>query len=266
MDLDEYVAFLADTKASHHIPKTYGKAMRLDPDRWRTAMDTEYNMHIQKHTWDLVPATPEMNVMDSMWVYDIKWDGDGNRIRDKARLVGKGYTQQLGIDYNETWAAVTRLESVRMMAAIAASMDLHLWQVDFVSAYLNSETKEDIYMRQPEGYVVPGEEDKVCKLVHTIYGTMQGVHDWFETLAKTYDDLGYYMSRADPCVRTKWDDDRSFTITDTYMDNVWGASTSAEEADRRKNELAECWEIKDVRENGYFLGMHVDQDLKAGTV
>ncbi len=78
-------------------------------------------------------------------------------LRDKARLVGKGYTQQYGLDYNDTWAAVTRLDSVRMSAAVAAKLDLHLWQVDFVSAYLNSETKEDIYMRQPPGYVV---EDK----------------------------------------------------------------------------------------------------------
>jgi hypothetical protein len=64
--------------------------------------------------------------MDSMWIYDIKWDGEGNRIKDKARLVGKGYTQQLGIDYNETWAGVTRLESVRM-TAIAARYGLKLW-------------------------------------------------------------------------------------------------------------------------------------------
>ncbi len=94
--------------------------------------------------------------MDCKWVFGMKWDGDGNWLRDKARLVGKGYTQQYGLDYNDTWAAVTRLESVRMSAAVAAKLDLVLWQVDFVSAYLNSETKEDIYMRQPPGYVVEG--------------------------------------------------------------------------------------------------------------
>jgi Reverse transcriptase (RNA-dependent DNA polymerase) len=63
-----------------------------------------------KHTWDLVKAPHEANVMDLVWVFDIKWDGEGNRIRDKARLVGNGYTQQLGVDYNETWAGVTRLD------------------------------------------------------------------------------------------------------------------------------------------------------------
>jgi len=66
----------------------------------------------KKHTCNLVKPPPSANIMDSMWVYDIKWDGEGNRIKDKARSVGKGYTQQLGVNYNKTWAAVTQLESV----------------------------------------------------------------------------------------------------------------------------------------------------------
>jgi hypothetical protein len=88
-------------------------------------MKVEMDTLKSKHTWDLVKPLEGMNVMNSMWVYDIKWDGEGNRIKDKARLVGKGYTQ-LGVDYNETWAGVTRLESVRMTAAIAAKYDLKL--------------------------------------------------------------------------------------------------------------------------------------------
>jgi hypothetical protein len=165
-------------------------------------MKTEMDTLKAKHTWDLVKPPLEANIMDSMWVYDIKWDGEGNRIKDKARLVGKGYTQQLGVDYNETWAAVTRLKSVRITAAIAAKLDLRLWRIDFVGAYLNSLMKEDIYMymKQPEGFVETGLEDHVCKLVHTIYGTMQGAHDWYETLTDTYNKLGYISSRADPCV------------------------------------------------------------------
>ena len=126
--------------------------------------------------------------------------------------MGKGYTQQLGVDYNETWAGVTRLESVWMTAAVAAKFNLKLWRIDFVGAYLNSLTKEDIYMKQPEGFVEPGKENHACKLIHTIYGTMQGGHDWFETLGATYDDLGYTTSRADPCVRFK------IPIPTTYLE------------------------------------------------
>jgi hypothetical protein len=171
----DIIACLIDTKSSHNIPRYYRHAMSIDPERWMIAMKTEMETLKAKHTWDLVKSPPGANIMGSMWVYDIKWDGEGNRIKDKARLVGKGYTQQLGVDYNETWAAVTRLESVRMTAAVAAKLDLKLWRLDFVGAHLNSVTKEDIYMKQPEGFVDPDFEDYVCKLVHTIYGTMQGV-------------------------------------------------------------------------------------------
>lgn len=73
-----------------------------------------------------------------------------------------------------------------MTAAVATKYNLKLWQIDFVGAYLNSLTKEDIYMKQPEGLIKPGFKDHVCKLIHTIYGTMQGGHDWYETLSTTF--------------------------------------------------------------------------------
>ena len=100
-------------------------------------MQTEIENLKAKHTWDLVKPPPGANIMDSMWIYNFKWDGEGNHIKDKAWVVGKGYTQQLGVDYNETWAAVTRLESVRMTAAVAARYNLKLWRINFIGAYLN---------------------------------------------------------------------------------------------------------------------------------
>ncbi len=96
---------------------------------------------------------------------------------------------------------------MQMTAAIATKYDLKLWWIDFIGAYLNSLIKADIYIKQPEGFVEPGFEDYVCKLVHTIYGTMQGAHDWYETLMETYNKLGYTTSRADPCVRYKCKDE-----------------------------------------------------------
>ncbi len=264
-DKDDYLACLVETKASHTIPLSYRHAMSTEPERWIIPMQVEMDTLKAKHTWDLVKPPPDANIMESRWVYDIKWDGEGNRIKDKARLVGKGYTQQLGIDYNETWAGVTRLESVRITAAIAAKLNLKLWQIDFVGAYLNSLTKEDIYMRQPEGFIQPGFEDYVCKLVHTIYGTMQGAHDWYETLTKTYDKLGYISSRADPCVRYK-KADGEYTLTDTYTDDIFGASKTDEEVKKRKDEMGKEWEIKDVGGNDYFLGMRVQQNLDDGTI
>ena len=239
--------------------------MTTDPERWMIPMKAEMETLKAKHTWDLVKPPPEANIMGSMWVYDIKWDGEGNQIKDKARLVAKGYTQQLGVDYNETWAAVTRLESVRMTAAVAAKLDLKLCRIDFVGAYLNSLTKEDIYMKQPEGFVEAGFEDYVAKLVHTIYRTMQGGHNWWETLDTTYNELNYTKSCADPCIRYKKEDD-NYTLTNTYTNNIFGASKSDEEIKNRKGEIGKIWDIKDMGETEYFIGMRVQQDLELGTI
>ena len=161
-------------------------------------MKTEIDTLKAKHTWDLVKPPPDTNIIDSMWIYNIKWDGEKNQIKD--RLVGKRYTQQLRVDYNKTWAGVTCLKSVCMTTAIATKLNLKLWRLNLVGAYLNNLTKENIYMKQPKGFVKPGYEDYVCKLIHMIYGMMQGRHNWYETLSKTYNDLGYTMSCTDSCV------------------------------------------------------------------
>ncbi len=84
--------------------------------------------------------------------------------------------------------------------AVAVTQRLYVWQVDFEAAFLNSTTKEEIWMEQPAGHEVPGREREKCRLKKTIYGMMQGGHDWAKTLGVTYDKLGYTTSRANPCV------------------------------------------------------------------
>jgi hypothetical protein len=120
-------------------------------------------------------------------------------------------------------------------------------------------------MKQPEEFVQTGYEDYTCKPIHTIYGTIQGGHDWYKTLCGTYNTLGYTTSHANPCVRFK-KEKGNYTITDTYTDDTFGVSNNNEEAERRKNEIGKVWEIKDVGELEYFLGMRVQQDLRAGTI
>ena len=94
---------------------------------------------------------------------------------------------------------------------------------------------------------------------------MQGGHDWYETLASTYDKLGYITSQADPCIRIK-KENGNYTITDTYTDDIFGGSNTDEEGERRKKEIGEVWEIKDVGKTEYFLGMRVQQDVELGTI
>ena len=115
--------------------------------------------------------------------------------------MAKGFMQILGEDYNETYASIARLKSVRLVCVIAASLGLRLWQVDFVSAFLNNENTFKIYMEQPLGFDEGG--DKVWLLLKILYGTMQGAHDWAITLDRTYTKHGYYTSKANSQVRSK---------------------------------------------------------------
>jgi len=106
-------------------------------------------------------------------------------------MVAKGFTQVIGEDYEETYASVACLESVRLLCAIAASQKLRLWQVDFVSAFLNSDSSFKVYMEQPKGFETGGDKN-VWRLQKTLYSTMQGAHNWANNLDKTFKGHGYY--------------------------------------------------------------------------
>lgn len=152
-----------------------------------------------------------------------------------------------------------------MAAAVATSLNLKLWQVDSIAAYLNSVPDVDIYMRQLPGYVIEDQKHMVCHLLKTIYSTMQGVYDWSCTLDMGFTSLGYIALKADPCIRVKRDG-ADMTLTATYTDNVWGASTTSEVGEKAKAELGKLWDIKDVGENHQLSGMRVDQDLECETI
>jgi Reverse transcriptase (RNA-dependent DNA polymerase) len=152
-----------------------------------------------------------------------------------------------------------------MTTTVAAKLNLKLWQLNFVGAYLNSLTKEDIYMKQCEGFIKPRYKDYVCKLIHTIYGTMQGGHDWYKKLSQMYNELGYITSWVDLCIWFK-KKNGNYTIIDTYTNDTSGASSSDEKIKRRKDETGGVWKAKDVGETEDFLGMRVEQDLELKTI
>ena len=118
--------------------------------------------------------------------------------RYKAQVVAKGFTQECGIDYEETFSPVTRYESIRYLLAHATLEDWEIKAMDVKMAYLYSELKEEIYMAQPEGFIKSGQEHKVCKLVKSIYGLKQARRVWYETISKTLQKkLGFQQLHSD---------------------------------------------------------------------
>ena len=138
-------------------PKNVNEALMSHArEQWIKAMEEEMESMKVNHVWDLVDLPPNRKAIGNKWVLRIKRKADGTIERYKARLVAKGYTQQEGIDYEETFSPVVRFASIRLILAIVAHMDLELHQMDVKTAFLNGDLEEEIYMDQPISFVAKG--------------------------------------------------------------------------------------------------------------
>ena len=146
-------------------------------------MQEELDQFEKSMVWDLVPKPNDKSVIGSKWVFRNKSDENGIITRNKARLVVKGYCQQEGIDYDETFAPVARLEAVRKFLAYAASNNIKVYQMDVKSAFLNGEIEEEVYVHQPEGFVDPQCPNHVYKLNKALYGLKQPPKACYEPLS-----------------------------------------------------------------------------------
>ncbi|GJZ06601.1 retrovirus-related pol polyprotein from transposon TNT 1-94 [Tanacetum coccineum] len=161
-------------------PKNVNEA--LTDDSWIVAMQEELNQFIANDVWELVPQPRNMTIIGTKWVFRNKLDENGIVSRNKARLVAQGYNQQEGIDYDETYAPVARLESIRILLAYACALDFKLFQMDVKSAFLNGFINEEVYVAQPPGFIDFEKPDHVYKLKKALYGLKQAPKAWHYAL------------------------------------------------------------------------------------
>ncbi|KAL6325062.1 hypothetical protein AAG906_022270 [Vitis piasezkii] len=196
----------------------------------------------KNHTWDLVPLPPGQSVVGCKWIYKIKTRSDGSVERYKARLVAKGFTQEYGIDYEETFAPVARISSVRALLAVAAARQWDLFQMDVKNAFLNGDLSEAVYMQPPPGLSV--ESNKVCHLRRALYGLKQAPRAWFAKFSSTIFRLGYTASPYDSALFLRRTDKGTILLL-LYVDDMIITG----------NDLSGIQELKD------FLGQFEMKDL-----
>jgi hypothetical protein len=121
---------------------------------WQDAMTEEYQSIMKNDVWDIVPRPEGKSVVTSKWIYKIKYAADGSVEKYKARFVARGFSQVEGIDYEETFAPVARYTSIRTIITLATSMGWKLHQMDVKTTFLNGEIEEEVYIEQPEGFVI----------------------------------------------------------------------------------------------------------------
>ena len=198
------------------------------------------------------------------WVFKKKTKSDGSIERYKARLVAQGFSQKQGLDYDETFSPVIRFESFRTLVAIAVQKGLKLHQLHITAAFLNGHLEEEVFMKQPEGFVEEGKEHLVCKLKQSLYGLKQSPRCWNYTLDAHLKSMGYVQSTSDPCIYTSAEGETS--IIGVYVDDFVIAAETTEKIKEIKTALSQKFEVKDLGELHYFLGVLVIQNHKNGTV
>lgn len=150
-------------------PKNHKQAAK-DP-LWVQAMHTKLQAHQHNNTWDIVPLPVGKKTVGCKWVYKVKLKADGSLERYKARIVAKGYTQEYGVDFLETFSPVVRLTTIRCILAISTSKNWFLHQLDVNNAFLHGDLHEDVYMVVPDG--LSSSPNMVCKLRKSLYGLKQ---------------------------------------------------------------------------------------------
>jgi len=155
-------------------PKTYDEAIKsIDSSFWKEAIKSELDSIISNHTWELVDLPVGSKPIGSKWIFKKKIRLDGSIKKFKARLVIKGCTQKQGVDSFDTYSPVTKISTIRALIALATINNLLIHQMDVKTAFLNGDLNEEIYMKQPIGCIVSGEEHNVCKFKKSLYGLNQ---------------------------------------------------------------------------------------------
>ena len=191
----------------------------IKDEKWIEAMDEEINAIERNKTWDLVELPKGKDVIGVKWVYKTKSNAEGKIERHKARLVVKGYKQKHGIDYEETFAPVARMETVRAVLSIAAQNKWKVYQMDVKSAFLNGVLMEEVYIEQPLGYEKKGQEHKVCKLKNALYGLKQAPRVWYSRIDSYLLENGFEKCDGEPTLYIKEKDGKMLIVV-LYVDDV----------------------------------------------
>jgi hypothetical protein len=253
-----YRVFVASLQ-SVAIPKDW-KAAKQDP-KWYEAMMEELNALDKNKTWELVHLPAGKKVVSCKWVYTVKQNAEGKIERYKARLVARGYSQMYGIDYDETFAPVAKMSTVRTLISCATNFGWPLHQLDVKNAFLHGDLQEEVYMEIPPGFSTPKTTGKVCRLRKSLYGLKQSPRAWFDRFRRAVCHMGYRQCNGDHTVFYRHLGCR-ITILAVYVDDIIITGDDEVEISRLKGSLSKEFEVKDLGQLRYFLGIEIARSSK----
>jgi len=241
-------------------PNTYKEAIEgSESTAWLDAMREELDAHARNSTWSEVKRTNGMNVIGTKWIFKKKNNNKGGVERYKARVVAKGFTQKHGVDYQETFAPVMKIKSLRIIIALSATTNTKrkLAQLDIKTAFLNASVSEDIYVQAPQGMNIG--RDNVLKLNKALYGIKQAPHEWNNNIDSFIISLGFKRCIKDTCVYVKMSKKQNTIILCLFVDDMMISYVNEDEREwfELKGKMMRKYELTDIGETNKILGMRV---------
>nr|GFA00456.1 retrovirus-related Pol polyprotein from transposon TNT 1-94 [Tanacetum cinerariifolium] len=237
-------------------PKNFKSA--ITEDYWFQAMQDEIHEFDRLQVWELVPQLDCVMIIALKWIYKVKLEEYGDVLKNKAWLVAKGYRQEEGIDFVESFAPVARIEGIRIFIANVASKNITIYQIDVKTAFLNGELKEEVYVSQPEGFVDPDHPTHVHRLKKALYGLKQAPRAWYDTLSRFLLDNKFSKGAVDPTLFTR-KIGKHILLVQIYVDDIIFSSTDPKACDIFSNEMSSKFQMSIMGQMLFFLGLQVSQ-------
>ncbi|GKC40326.1 retrovirus-related pol polyprotein from transposon TNT 1-94 [Tanacetum coccineum] len=190
---------------------------------WIDAMQEEIHEFERLQVWELVSCPDKVMLIKLKWIYKVKTDEFGGVLKNKARLVAQGFRQEEGIDFEESFTPVARIEAIRIFVANAANKNMTIFQMDVKTAFLNGELKEEVYVSQPEGFVDQEYPSHVYKLKKALYGLKQAPRAWYDMLSSFLISQHFSKGAVDPTLFTRKAGNDLLLVAEVLEDSwYWG--------------------------------------------
>jgi hypothetical protein len=213
-------------------------------------------------TWEAVSRPYGCKPIGCKWVFKKELRPNGIIEKYMARLVAKGYNQK-GEDFFDTYSPIARLTTIRVMLSLATSYNLFIHQMDIKTTFLNGELEEEIYMDQPDGFALKGQEGMVCKLLKSLYGLKQAPKQWHEKFDKTLTSIGFVVNEADKCVYYHFGGGEGVILC-LYVDDILIFGTNLNVIKEVKEFLSQSFEMKDLGEADVILNIKLVREGDGG--
>ncbi|GJT26829.1 retrovirus-related pol polyprotein from transposon TNT 1-94 [Tanacetum coccineum] len=237
-------------------PKNFKQAM-TEPS-WIDAMQEEIHEFERLEVWELVPCPDKVFLIKLKWIYKVKTDEFGGVLKNKARLVAQGFRQEEGIDFEESFAPVARIEAIRIFIANAAHKNMIIYQMEVKTAFLNGELKEEIYVSQLEGFVDQDNPSHVYKLKKALYGLKQAPRAWYDMLSSFLISQQFSKGVVDLTLFTRHAGN-DILLVQNYVYDIIFASTNTAMCNEFANQMTNKFKMSMMGQMSFFLGLQISQ-------